>query len=183
MEYDINTYAVNKYPTRKNLRKIDKSTNKKTIFNKSLTIVEGSALGLLGIGLPDIPIYIGVILKSIYEISLSYGFDYSTESEKAFILNIICATVTSGKERSHYFDKIDLISDEIDNNKNPTYNIEDMLIETSNKISVYMLTSKFIQGLPIVGVVGGVTNFLTLQDITTIAKLKYKKRYLRKLSF
>ena len=180
---DINTYAVNKYPTRKNLRKIDKSTNKKTIFNKSLTIVEGSALGLLGIGLPDIPIYIGVILKSIYEISLSYGFDYSTESEKAFILNIICATVTSGKERSHYFDKIDLISDEIDNNKNPTYNIEDMLIETSNKISVYMLTSKFIQGLPIVGVVGGVTNFLTLQDITTIAKLKYKKRYLRKLSF
>ena len=67
MEYDINTYAVNKYPTRKNLRKIDKSTNKKTIFNKSLTIVEGSALGLLGIGLPDIPIYIGVILKSIYE--------------------------------------------------------------------------------------------------------------------
>lgn len=58
-----------------------------------------------------------------------------------------------------------------------------MLIETSNKISVYMLTSKFIQGLPIVGVVGGVTNFLTLQDITTIAKLKYKKRYLRKLSF
>lgn len=46
-----------------------------------------------------------------------------------------------------------------------------------------MLTSKFIQGLPIVGVVGGVTNFLTLQDITTIAKLKYKKRYLRKLSF
>ena len=183
MEYDINTYAVNKYPTRKNLRKIDKSTNKKTIFNKSLTIVEGSALGLLGIGLPDIPIYIGVILKSIYEISLSYGFDYSTESEKAFILNIICATVTSGKERSHYFDKIDLISDEIDNNKNPTYNIEYMLIETSNKISVYMLTSKFIQGLPIVGVVGGVTNFLTLQDITTIAKLKYKKRYLRKLSF
>ena len=40
MEYDINTYAVNKYPTRKNLRKIDKSTNKKTIFNKSLTIVK-----------------------------------------------------------------------------------------------------------------------------------------------
>ena len=71
----------------------------------------------------------------------------------------------------------------IRDSKNPTYNIEDMLIETSNKISVYMLTSKFIQGLPIVGVVGGVTNFLTLQDITTIAKLKYKKRYLRKLSF
>ena len=46
-----------------------------------------------------------------------------------------------------------------------------------------MLTAKFIQGLPIVGVVGGVTNFITLQDITKIAKIKYKKRYLNKLYF
>lgn len=44
-----------------------------------------------------------------------------------------------------------------------------------------MLTSKFIQGLPIVGVVGGITNFKTLHDISTIAKLKYKKRYLNTL--
>ena len=181
MEYDINTYAVNKYPTRKNLRKIDKSTNKKTIFNKSLTIVEGSALGLLGIGLPDIPIYIGVILKSIYEISLSYGFDYSTESEKAFILNIICASVTLGAERKIYFNRLDTIANEIDNNQYHNYNIDETLKETSNKISTYMLTSKFIQGFPIVGVIGGITNFKTLQDIGTVAKLKYKQRYLNKL--
>ena len=69
--------------------------------------------------------------------------------------------------------------------KNPVayhnYNIDETLKETSNKISTYMLTSKFIQGLPIVGVVGGVTNFKTLHDISTIAKLKYKQRYLNKL--
>ena len=44
-----------------------------------------------------------------------------------------------------------------------------------------MLTSKFIQGFPIVGVIGGITNFKTLQDIGTVAKLKYKQRYLNKL--
>lgn len=181
MEYDINTYAINKYPNKKNLKKIDKSASKKTIINKSITAIEGSALGILGIGLPDIPIYIGVILKSIYEISLSYGFEYSNPNERAFILNIICATVTSGENRKYYFNKLDSIGNEIDNNKNPNYPIDEMLIETSNKISTYMLTSKFIQGLPIVGVVGGVTNFITLQDITTIAKIKYKKRYLNKL--
>lgn len=181
MEYDINTYAVNKYPSKKNLKKLDKAASKKTLINKSITTIEGSALGILGIGLPDIPIYIGVILKSIYEISLSYGFNYSNQNERAFILNIICATVTSGGDKNYYFNKLDIIASEIDSNRTTNYNLDEMLIETSKKISTYMLTSKFIQGLPIVGVVGGVTNFLTLQDITTIAKLKYKKRYLNKL--
>lgn len=80
-----------------------------------------------------------------------------------------------------YFNKLDTIANEIDNGKYHNYNVNETLKETSNKISTYMLTSKFIQGLPIVGVVGGVTNFKTLNDISTIAKLKYKQRYLNKL--
>lgn len=181
MEFDINSYAINKYPTKRNLKKIDKSANKKTFINKSVTAIEGGALGLLGIGIPDIPIYIGVILKSIYEISLSYGFDYNFPEERIYILNIICASVTSGTERKMYFNKLDTIANEIDNGKYHNYNIDETLKETSNKISTYMLTSKFIQSLPIVGVVGGVTNFKTLHDISTIAKFKYKQRYLNKL--
>lgn len=181
MEFDINSYAINKYPTKRNLKKIDKSANKKTFINKSVSAIEGGALGLLGIGIPDIPIYIGVILKSIYEISLSYGFDYNFPEERIYILNIICSSVTSGTERKMYFNKLDTIANEIDNGKYHNYNIDETLKETSNKISTYMLTSKFIQGLPIVGVVGGVTNFKTLHDISTIAKLKYKQRYLNKL--
>ena len=181
MEFDINSYAINKYPTKRNLKKIDKSANKKTFINKSVSAIEGGALGLLGIGIPDIPIYIGVILKSIYEISLSYGFDYNFPEERIYILNIICSSVTSGTERKMYFNKLDTIANEIDNDKYHNYNIDEILKETSNKISTYMLTSKFIQGLPIVGVVGGVTNLKTLHDISTIAKLKYKQRYLNKL--
>ena len=183
MEHDINAYAVNKYPSKKNLKKIDKAANKKSIINKSITAIEGGGLGLLGIGLPDIPVYIAVILKSIYEISLSYGFDYSTETEKAYILTLISSAVTKGAERKHYFDKLDILASNIDNNNAYDYHLEEILIDTSNKISTYMLTAKFIQGLPIVGVVGGVTNFITLKDITKIAKIKYKKRYLNKLYF
>ena len=181
MEFDINTYAINKYPNKKNLKKIDKSASRKILFNKSVSVIEGSALGLLGIGLPDIPIYIGVVLKSIYEISLSYGFDYSLPEERIYILNIICASVTSGNEKKFYFNKLDIIANEIDNNQHNNYDIDTTLKETCDKISTYMLTSKFIQGLPIVGVIGGITNFKTLQDISTIAKLKYKKRYLKNI--
>lgn len=181
MEYDINAYAVNKYPTKKNLKKIDKVAGKKTIINKSITVLEGSGLGVLGIGLPDIPLFIAVILKSIYEISLSYGFDYSSQNEKAYILILISSAVTKGEKRQDYFKKLDMMSNEIDNNKPCNYDIEEIMVDTSSKISNYMLTAKFIQGLPIIGIVGGVTNFIVLQDITAIAKLKYKKRYLNKL--
>ena len=154
MEYDINAYALNKYPSKKNLKKIDKTASKKSMINKSITILEGSGLGILGIGLPDIPIFIGVILKSIYEISLSYGFDYSSENERAYILTLISSSVTKGAQRQYYFNKVDIIADEIDNNTLCNYNIEEILVDTSSKISNYMLTAKFIQGLPIIGVVG-----------------------------
>lgn len=181
MEHDINTYAVNKYPSKKNLKKIDKSANKKSLINKSITVIEGSGLGLLGIGLPDIPLYISVILKSIYEISLSYGFDYSSDNERAYILTLISSAVTKGEERKHYFNQLDLMASQIDTLNTPDYDIDQILTDTSSKLSTYMLTAKFIQGLPIIGVIGGATNLLTLQDITQIAKLKYKKRYLQKL--
>ena len=75
--------------------------------------------------------------------------------ERVYILNIICASVTLGTERKIYFNKLDTIANEIDNNQYHNYNIDETLKETSNKISTYMLTSKFIQGLPIVGVIGG----------------------------
>ena len=34
MEFDINSYAINKYPTKRNLKKIDKSANKKTLIKR-----------------------------------------------------------------------------------------------------------------------------------------------------
>ena len=181
MEFDINSYSINKYPNKKNIKNLDKIINKKALVNKSFSVIEGSGLGFLGIGLPDIPIYISVILKSIYEICLTYGFDYKYDDEKAYILTLISSSVTKGEKRKYYFDKLDSISQDIDNNIVIDYDLNKLLSETSSNISTYMLTAKFIQGLPIVGVVGGVTNLLTLQDITTISKLQYKKRYLKKL--
>lgn len=39
-------------------------------------------MGFLGMGLPDIPVFLGVLLRSIYEIALSFGFSYDTEEEQ-----------------------------------------------------------------------------------------------------
>ena len=43
-----------------------------------------------------------------------------------------------------------------------------------------MLTAKFIQGIPIVGAIGGVVNYSIIKRIGEYASLKYKKRYLNR---
>lgn len=48
--------------------------------------VAGVGMGILGVGLPDIPVFTGMVLKSIYEIALSYGCEYESEGERRFIL-------------------------------------------------------------------------------------------------
>ena len=41
-----------------------------------------------------------------------------------------------------------------------------------------MLCIKFLQGLPLVGVVGGPANVMYCKKISDYARLKYQKRYL-----
>ena len=56
----------------------------------------------------DIPLFTAVLLKSIYEIALSYGFTYETEEEQCFILRIIENAFLHG-ERLEQADRCDKI--------------------------------------------------------------------------
>lgn len=56
-EHDIMNYAVEKSTTKKNIKKLDGLSKKSTFFN-----------------------------KTIYEIAISYGFDYGKEEEQVYIL-------------------------------------------------------------------------------------------------
>lgn len=180
-EFNIDDFAINEITSKKNIKKIDKRTAKKVFFNQSIGMIEGGVLGILGIGLPDIPIFIGVMLKTIYEIAMGYGFSYANEDEKIYILKIICSTMSTGEEKKYYIKEIDFIADQIDNKIQLKYDLDILIKETSNKMATLMLTNKFIQGLPVVGVLGGFTNYKIIKDISKIAKIKYKKRYLKTL--
>ena len=52
------------------------------------------------------------------------------------------------------------------------------LQETSNTFASDMLIMKFIQGFPIIGVIGGVANPIYYNKIMNYVRLKYQKRYL-----
>ena len=52
--------------------------------------------------------------------------------------------------------------------------------KTSNAFATDVMVAKFIQGLPLVGVVGGALNPIYYNRVMKYVQLKYRKRYLLK---
>ncbi len=180
LEHDINNYSIEKKVTKKSLKLMDSQGKKSKLINSTISTVEGAGLGVLGIGLPDIPLFIAMILKTVYEIALSYGFNYEKEEEKVYILNLICAALAKEDMKIEYNENLDKIGTKIDLNEELNSELNTEIKNASEVLSETLLMAKFIQGLPIVGVVGSITNYQVINKISKYARIKYKKRYLSK---
>lgn len=180
VEHDVNNYYIDRHTSKKSIKTMDKSPKKSRFLNKSIATLEGAGMGLLGMGLPDIPVLISIILKTIYEISLNYGFDYENDNEKIYILNIIAAAVTTEELQGEYNAKVDEVAYNIDFNGFINENLDEEMKKTSHILFNEMMVSKFVQGFAIIGVIGSITNYKIVNKIGKYASLKYKKRYLNK---
>ncbi|ABR47697.1 hypothetical protein Amet_1503 [Alkaliphilus metalliredigens QYMF] len=180
LEHDLNNDAINQKINKKYIKRLDKQVSHAKMLNYSISILEGGVLGFFGIGLPDIPLFISVVMRTIYEIAMGYGYEYKNEEEKAYILLIICGALTQGDVKKEFNERIDKLGNRIDRQLKAEIELEDQMKETGHILSDAMLTAKFIQGIPFIGVVGGVTNFNIIKKIGKYASLKYKKRYLLK---
>jgi hypothetical protein len=179
-DFEINDFAVEKKFSTRSIKKLDKPSNISNALNASFSVLEGGVLGVLGIGLPDIPIFISLILKTINEVALSYGFDYNTIEEKAYILRLIQGALTKEEKQKEVNSELDALSERIDHQICSDIDLEEEMKQTSKVLSDALLTAKFIQGIPVVGAVGSIVNFNVIQKIGRYSKLKYKKRYLLK---
>lgn len=180
LDHDINNYSLNKRMTRKSLKLLDSQGKKSNLINSTISTIEGVGLGVLGVGIPDIPLFISMILKTVYEIALSYGFSYEEDNEKIYILNLINVALTSEEEKLIYSEKLNNIEEKISLGLELENILDGEIKETSRVLSNNLLIAKFIQGLPIVGVLGGITNYKYLTKVSKYARIKYKKRYLTK---
>jgi len=176
LEFWANMATAQILQNRKSIQSFSKKARHHSAQHVLLAGLEGSLLGLLGIGLPDIPIFSGVLLRSIYEISMSYGFDYVSLEEQHFILMIMEAALLRGDA---FLFADTQINDWIDFGKVPPNSRENQLKRTSAALSSHLLYLKFIQGIPIVGSIGGLSDGLCLKRITDYAQLKYKRRFLQ----
>lgn len=174
-EHQVNAYRAETMGSRKSLKVFGKQAKASQNVNTLLSAVEGIGMGVVGAGLPDIPVFLAVLLRSIYEISVIYGFDYNTEQEQIFILKLIETALAH---------ESDLLEGNAELNswlKTPaefSVSKEEQIKRTSLALSNEMLYLKFVQGAPVIGVVGGVSDVIYQKKITDYAEMKYKRRFL-----
>ena len=58
--------------------------------------------------------------------------------------------------------------------------LEEQMQQTASAFAVDMLLLKFIQGMPVVGVLGGAANPIYYRKVMKYVQMKYRKRYLLK---
>ena len=178
-DYQVREYAAGLKESRKTVKAFGRQSQGTRMKNLMISGVEGVGLGLLGIGLPDIPLFTAVILKSVYEIALSYGFEYESEKEQWFILKMIETALKKGEELER---NNSLLNAWIDQNGigETVKGRKEQSKETAAALAEALLYMKFLQGIPVVGVAGGAADTVYLKKIADYAELKYKRRFLRK---
>lgn len=175
-DFERNNTAVDQLQSRRELRRFRSSIAKSKRWKSIITTAEGVGLGALGIGLPDIVIFIGFILQSIYEVALKYGYDYNKPEERILILKMMSAAI---KKREKWLEADFEVEDSLRAQIIPEPDeIQDQIGRTADDFALDMLLLKFIQGLPVVGMAGGLANPVYYGKIMEYVRLKYHKRYL-----
>lgn len=175
-DFKVRDYAVSLEMNSRDLALLDANAQLSNLVSLAVSTVEGVGLGALGVGLPDIVLFVSMILRGCYETALRYGFQYDTDEEKWFILLLLEGAMVRGED----WDKCNQMIDE--QILDPITPIKEILDEqmkrTADAFAVDMLLTKFIQGLPFIGMVGGAANPYYYRKILNFVRLKYRKRYL-----
>lgn len=169
----VDRYANSLSQSRKNLRAYGKKAGKTSGKNVLVSGLSGIGLGFFGVGLPDIPLFTAMLLRNLYEIALRYGYGYESEAEQYFILLLIQGGVSYGETLEQINEQVDrfLTRQEVGQR-------EEALDKTAALLSRELLYMKFLQGIPFVGMVGGVSDLFCMKRISAYARLKYQKRFL-----
>lgn len=185
-DYEIAEYAASVREDRKHVRAFRREAGSRARQNLLLSSVEGIGLGLLGVGLPDIPLFVSVVLKTLYEISLSFGYDYDRMEERLFQLRLIETALYDGPDMQRRDGEMDEMCRSMrgakrrapEDTERLTGRLDEQLRRSAKALADDMLYAKFLQGVPVVGAVGGATDVTVLKRISDYAMLKYRRRYL-----
>lgn len=177
--YQINEYAAEVRQNHKSLKVFSKKAGNAGKLNLLLSGVSGVGLGVLGIGLPDIVLFTGMMLKGIYEIALNYGFNYEEEKERQFVLFIIQGAVAYGRD-------FQIIDEQLNDYIKQGYftdaqDTETLISKVAQGLSTELLYMKFLQSIPVVGAVGGAYDAIYMKQVMEYAELKYRRRFLWKI--
>ena len=174
-DYKINAYAATIKESKKTLKSFSKKASGAGNANLLLSGVSGIGMGVLGVGMPDIVVFTSLMLRSMYEIALSYGFDYKSPEEKQFILLLIQGAVSHDTKLLKVNDALNYYMEH--GTFASVVSLEECIKETAACLSKELLYMKFLQGIPVVGAVGGAYDVVYMKQINKFAELKYRRRF------
>lgn len=175
-DYQINSYAANVKENRKNLKAFSKKATGAGRTNLLLSGVSGIGMGILGIGIPDIVVFTSLMLRSVYETSLHYGFQYENEEERKFILLLVQGAVCHDTNLLRMNNELNEFMEKGCFSTEP--DMEECIKKAAAALSKELLYMKFLQGIPVVGAVGGAYDVIYMKQINKFAELKYRRRFL-----
>lgn len=164
-----------------NLSAFDSASRASSTRNMLLTTIEGAGLGALGIGLPDIVLFVAMLLRGVYESALQYGFGYDKPEDKLLILTMLETAMLSGKDWVERDAAVELMAERPGENAPTDEAIKAQLQRTAAAFTTDLLVLKFVQGLPIVGILGGMGNPVYYRKVMSYVELKYQRRYIKGL--
>ncbi len=148
LDFQIHDYAVALKGGTRELRELKTDINRGNFINMAVSAVEG----------------------------IQYGFSYDTPREKLFILKLLEtamlkgeAWITCNAEADSYF---------VPNGVWLETKFQEQVKRTADAFAVDMLLAKFVQGIPVAGILGGISNPVYYRRILYYVQLKYQKRYL-----
>lgn len=175
-DHKVRDYAVLVKGGRRELKQMSKGSKKSDSINLLISTAEGIGLGALGIGMPDIVLFLSVLLKGIYQTALSYGYGYESNEEKYLILKLMETSLSNGVQWQENHSEVEnllrfnlFVTDE---------ELQEQIKRTASTFALDMLIFKMIQGLPIVGIIGGAVNPIYYKKVMRYVRLQYQKRYL-----
>ena len=165
---------------RKHLSELNRSAALTASLETAAAGVEGAVLGVLGIGLPDIPILLAWLLRSLYQNAARCGFSYESPAERVYLLLVLQGALTEGEQQREFSRRTDRLGRALDHGWETEYNLEVEMRVASALLADRLLLVKFIQGMPVVGVIGGAANLSLSSAVNKYGTLKYKKRFLER---
>ena len=179
-EHKIRDFAIRERGKKKDFGALRNTVRKSEAANTIAAFAEGVGLGVLGIGLPDVVLFVGMLFRGIYQIATKYGFDYEDDLEKMFILKVMETSLQKGEAWVKCDDEVEIFLQDVVSEPSKE-DLKNQMEQTANVFAMDMLVMKFVQSFPIVGVAGGISNPYYYRKIMDYAEVKYWKRYLQKI--
>lgn len=174
--FDSDSQKLRVNARRKDLKRFNYRAGGAGMAHTIASTVAGTAMGIAGVGIPDVAVFTSLLLRNIYEISMRYGYEFEGEQEQKFILRVIAASLKYGDEIVRGNKEINTLIEIGLNYDDKT--VDELIDEAAIALSRALLYMKFLQGIPIVGAVGGASDFIYMDRIGDYALLKYRRRFL-----